>query len=295
MNLATFTPNARIQALTREQVLAITDLFGMNKRGSKNYLSPSSVNNIVMKTKYSDLSNQLVNSGNYEDKVWGEASKEGGIKIDYSIKPTLKDRVRARAVVGHESAHMLGGEQKGLVGNNEIIAASAIGRYFLSLGRISDSTINKPLVSNSTRRGIEKVCQEGEYEKAVKMHKNLRAAEYEPFIEGKSLSYFGRALGVLALTVEEELKMPGIGLFVIREVSKGRGIQDTISNAKNGKFSRELITWFGRHPSLRSHILRTAYPKLFTQFAKYVRPKITRKVNPAKPRKKKMIIKICKG
>ena len=285
------TPNLRIQALTREQLIAITELFGVNKRNSPFSESLASLTNIAMQTKYADLSNERLRQDKVGEKVWGIAPKEG-IRIDYSIKPTQSDRVRARAVVGHEAVHMLGGKKAGMVGNNELLSANAVGEYLLKLEKIADASIHSVAVSNRTQKMIEQATLVGQYESAIARHGSLRAAEYEPTVGGKSFAYLGRALGALALRVEFEIGTPGIGLFVIRDVAKGQEIRTAINAARLGKYNRELTVWLGRHPQVRLFILKTAHPKTYSEYVRNIRPKLARKKRPVRPRKKREIIRI---
>jgi len=293
--LVVFSPNSRIQALTREQLLAITDLFKMNKRNSKFFESLSKLTELSLRTSYADLSAQKTSQSKEGARIRGMASKDQ-IFVDHSVVATRANRVNTRAVIGHESIHMLGERQMGSVGNNELLTANAVGEYLLKLGEIDGIGLHSINITGRTQKLIEEALEVGKYNSVLnKNNWNFRHAEYNPSVGGNSFSELGRILGNLALKIESEIKVPGIGLFIIRDVSKGEEIQATLNKARAGEFNRELVSWLGRHPSVRAHILRIAHPKTFVQFAKYIRPKATKKTNPVKPRKKKVIIKIFKS
>lgn len=294
VNLATFSPNARIQALTREQLLALIDLFGMNKRNSKFFETLTGLTELSKRTHYADLSAQRTSQSKEGKRIRGMASKDE-ILVDHSVVPTMANRVNTRAVIGHESIHMLGERKFGSVGNNELLTANAVGEYLLKLKEVDGLGVHSLAITNRTQRLIEDALEVGKYMSVVNKNQgNLRSAEYNPSIGGNSFSELGKTLGALALKTESELHIPGIGLFVIREVSKGQEIRGTIENAKKGKFNRELNVWLARHPSVCTHILRTAHPKNYERFVKYVWPKLTNKPNPIKPRKKMKIVRLHK-
>jgi hypothetical protein len=86
----------------------------------------------------------------------------------------------------------------------------------------------------------------------------LNQKEYAPIAEklDGTVADTGYLLGEKAVQLEVMTRKPGIGLFVIRELAKGRKYSVVVQQAREGRFDRELIQWAQKNPRLMSMIRR---------------------------------------
>jgi len=254
-------PEMRLKALSREQLNAIVDLFG--PRGMLEHMvAKKFVDSAALLTKYAGLGWMEIDSPGSKKrmKVFGTASPIDGIRIDNIVSLDLPNRRRLRSVMGHESEHLVAMLLSPLGGKNHLCTASAIELYFSK--PCYSSQVTKSQFQSALKRSalIEAAFASEAMHAAIKRQEGMRDAEYRVFLRGKSFRSIGAILGQIAIRVEHETRKPGIGMFVIREVSKGIAVSRTIDGAVKGKYEAERRIWLGRHPIIRDFIIRRDKP-----------------------------------
>jgi len=75
----------------------------------------------------------------------------------------------------------------------------------------------------------------------------------------KSYNSIGALLAHVALIVEVQKKKPGIGLFLIRDVSMGKSVASSMTKIFRGDYERARKKLLQRYPVLREGIMQTMY------------------------------------
>ncbi len=75
----------------------------------------------------------------------------------------------------------------------------------------------------------------------------------------KSYKSVGALLAHVALIVEIQKKKPGVGLFLIRDVSLGKSVASSMAKIFRGDYERARKSILQRYPVLREGIMRTMY------------------------------------
>jgi hypothetical protein len=166
---------------------------------------------------------------------------------------------RKRPVLAHEYGH------KHATLKDNYITANAFQTYF---ERINNTKNNS---QEALGQWEEILTSQGLIPKIDERQKKVRRILKNPFLEhrklkslkGHSVSEFGLAMGKNAMMIEIKAKKPGLGLFVIRDLSKGIPFSVAMKQALNGEYDKELIEWINKNPRL-ARIIARAHPKEWT-------------------------------
>jgi hypothetical protein len=171
-------------------------------------------------------------------------------------------------LVLHEIAH-----QRRL-GKVDSITANAFSYYFDGLDRLwehSSALMHLTDISKEPElmKEVEEALQRKNYLQTLnKIRTNYphlsrkkfwRVIEHEGSEIHKPYANNGMLLAHLALVTEVQKKKPGIGLFLIRDVSTGKKIAESIAKIARGDYERARKRLLQRYPYLQRGIMQTAY------------------------------------
>ena len=74
--------------------------------------------------------------------------------------------------------------------------------------------------------------------------------EHTPFVLSRSFSALGEELVVVALNLDQGTKV-GAGAILIRGVSNGKKIEETIRAIKEKKYDAEINEWLKTNPAVK--------------------------------------------
>jgi len=143
-------------------------------------------------------------------------------------------------ILAHEYGH------KHAQKESHLITANALGAYF-----------DKTMVSENEKKLIQ-TKRGWSFDPVLDYFQKIANGIKPASIEHKrleslfdySISEFGGLLGEKTVLLDLKTKKPGLGLFVIRELSKGLPFSVAMQDALKGKFDNELIEWTKKNPLL---------------------------------------------
>jgi hypothetical protein len=160
------------------------------------------------------------------------------------------------------------------LGKVDLATANAFSYYFDTLeGMWKHNSALMHLMDFSKEpevlRELEAALQRKDYlsilKKLRKKYSHLSKQEFSIMVEHKgsemhkSYQSIGALLAQVALIVEVKKKKPGIGLFLIRDVSLGKSVASSMAKIFRGDYERARKSLFIRYPVLREGILGTNY------------------------------------
>jgi hypothetical protein len=312
MEKININPEIRWKAFLRAQLRASFDLFHfggyMNK--SESSLGVEGRRNIAKRLKTDSKIRTIVDHARIEELLNLETGERGpsarvlqkpntfthpkiSLDASESLHPWARDHLFANA--WHEIVHA---QSKDKLNRNDFILAHAVGEYFI-LAQYPISFSKSRLLPENIAKLIEKSFVRGTKESVIKKYGgNYRNVEYSAaFPSGESFAYLGRILARSAIKLEGQLGISGIGLVFIREMSKGGSIELVAERIKRRKlfYTRELIAWYKRHPSVKRYLLNSkaivtlSHPATQRKFkmVKTMRAKLQKKNKPHKTLRKK--------
>jgi hypothetical protein len=262
----------RWKALVRQQLRAVYDLFhyggylsasesslGLSdRRGIKGKLRRDTrIKAIAANSRVEDL--QIEGEGIHKSEMvfaqtqfLPNSTRLPRIVLDKKIPFSRKDLI---STAWHEVMHEQGENR---LNRNDFVLASAVSTY-LSWVSVPPQLVESPFIDSEDVKMIESAFSKYAKSDAVKFHRNdYNSAEYKPTPQmKKSFSRIGAVAGMGARLFEWRLGVPGIGLIFLRELSRGKSMNQTMINLVKGKekFAKELMLWYSRHPSMRRFLV----------------------------------------
>jgi hypothetical protein len=152
---------------------------------------------------------------------------------------------------------MLGKALPQIAGRNHLATASAISFYLEEIANGNWPSIKG--LSAEEEQLLRDAFTRHALNDAVNRHENLRNAEYLEFSAGKSLNDAGHTLGRFALRQERLTHLPGVGMFVIRDISIGVGQSEVEAKVARGAYEKERRHWLQKNPSVKRYLMRVFY------------------------------------
>jgi len=255
-----FTPQNRLRALAREQMISLVSLF--NKQFNEPHLlgAASKIRGLAKETNYADLSQEVIDYGDRKENGAKGRARNTGIEVDYSVSQSLRDRVELHSITAHEITHVLSAHPGLHLGKNDFVTAHSIETYLGNLGLLGQYGVGDLATGKELNFFLEQSFRRQAYRETLEALGSPMRAEYVPYLGGKSFADIGKTLGKIALGMEAVTGKPALGLFVIREVSNGAPLQKTLRRALKQDFEKERVRWMTLHSLMRRFILRNGHP-----------------------------------
>ncbi|MEK6958841.1 MAG: hypothetical protein AABW59_02230 [archaeon] len=273
-----FTPENKVKAIARESVNALHDLYGEkykagypleNRRyyptpiGYFSIKSPD-LRRLLPKSKQvrsiDEVKKRITKKATYTDKLKTHSYKldDGIVRTEITngcsngdkvlinkktVSTELEKRQRLRDLILHEVIHSMS------LSKANPVTASAMQRYFR--------------VFRQDKIGLNYVS---EWEK-----KNGKLGEKTNVILGIDNAYEGKRtnrepetgpgedLAIISANVEKQAGKPGVGLIMVRDVSMGMPVKESMGRALSGEYDNEAMRFLKRNPSLRRLLINTKH------------------------------------
>ena len=135
---------------------------------------------------------------------------------------------------------------------NHLVTARALETYLGLFGRKMVKANNPslyPLIEQAYSKNLKKNAKRNE-NLIVKNFMPPGVLEHTPFVLSRSFSALGEELVVVALNLDQGTKV-GAGAILIREVSNGKKIEETIRAIKEKKYDAEINEWLKTNPAVK--------------------------------------------
>jgi len=179
---------------------------------------------------------------------------EDPVKLHRDHVSTRKeDRQYSKRVAIHEALHFTG------LSLNDLLTASAFEWYVDAIEKAHKGAV--PAIAQNLEEVEEAMLEK--YARIAHYNGNVAHAEHgagekeKPFRH--ELSKLGRLLGQAAINVEVSLAQPGIGLFLIRDVSLGRKFVHVVFDIQSGKFEKQRQQLLKRQGFFEATLLRSPF------------------------------------
>lgn len=222
-----------------------------NKMALKTKYGPSTLNKIgyAFKAFFSSDERNILNKSKDARKAYSETMPLHGADANFA-RIRVYNKNPSIGGLMHEITHI------SPYSKNEMETASAFSRYLALNG---DEGYYKDAIKEITKstEDVKHLVERGFSNNLVnKTRKILKSGEYSPVIKGRSYSELGQYLGTFASSIDQESGVYGRGLILIREVSRGKPIEEAKKEILSGKYDAELANLIRNNPKIKKEFRR---------------------------------------